>query len=210
MLAQAWFVYQPISGDVALWSPAAATFLAAASWLVAGASFALVRWGMVRPLLLADLAALPLLFFGSLGILIFVGGLAIAILLLIGLAMTWRARDRVRPNDRTSPRPAGTLALSVLVLAVLDFWWYGLSIAYDFIGTITGYGLADVMVGGAIGASILLWLDRCPGLLLGASVSLIYFGVFGLANGVEVGTSNHRRIGDPPGRRPVRGRPRRT
>jgi len=187
MLWQAWFVYQPISGDIALWSPAEATFLAAASWLVAGGVFALMRWGMVRPLLLADLAALPAVFFGSLGILVFVGGLAIAILLLIGLAMTWRARARVRRNRGASPRPASRLSLAILAMAVVVFWWYGLSIAYDFIGVITGYGLAEVMIGGVVGAAIVLWLDRRPGLLLGSGASLVYFGAFGLANGVDIG-----------------------
>jgi hypothetical protein len=44
------------------------------------------------------------------------------------------------------------------------------------------------MTGGMVGAAILLWLDRRPGLLLGASVFLIYFGAFGLANGVDTRT----------------------
>ncbi|MFL5677902.1 MAG: hypothetical protein ACJ77X_09720 [Chloroflexota bacterium] len=186
MLWQAWFVYQPISGDMAFWSPAAATFLALAILLIAGGSFALVRWGMVRPLLLADLAALPFVFFGSLGFLIVFGGVAIVILLLVGVAMTWRGRDRVRQSGLSSPRSVGRLPLAVLTLAVLHFWWFGVSIAYDFIGLITGYGLAEVLVGGAIGAAILLWLDRRPGLLLGSAASLVYIGVFGLTHGLDI------------------------
>ena len=82
-------------------------------------------------------------------------------------------------------------------MAVVVFWWYGLSVAYDFIGLVTDYGLAEVMTGGMVGAGVLLWLDRRPGLLLGASVFLIYFGAFGLANGVDTRTlepSSNRRI----------------
>ena len=187
MVWQAWFVRQPISGDMALWSPAAATFLAAAIWLVAGGSFALVRWGMYRPLLIADLAALPAIFFGSVGLLIFVGGSAIAILLLIGMAMTWRARDRVRMDGRSSPRSVGLPSLGLLALPVVVWWWYGLSTAYDFIGALTDYGLAEVMIGGVVGAAILLWLDRRPGLLLGSGVSLVYFGGFDLASSLDAG-----------------------
>jgi hypothetical protein len=187
MLWQAWFVYQPIYGDIAFWSPAAATFLAAAIWLVAGGCFALVRWGMYRPLLLADLAALPAVFFGSLGFVIFFGGVAIAILLLLGMVMVWRARDRFGQRPRSSPRAVQRASVAVLAMAVVVFWWYGLSVAYDFIGLVTDYGLAEVMTGGMVGAAILLWLDR-PELLLGASLFLIYFGAFGLANGVDTRT----------------------
>jgi hypothetical protein len=184
MAGLAWFVRQPIQGDMAFWSPAAATFLIGAMWLVAGGSFGLLRWASYRALMLADVAALPAVFFGSLGF-TFVIGIVIAILLLVGLAMTWRARRAARSAELPRPRTVGWPALALLVAPVAVWWWYGFTVAYDFVGTIVNYGIEEVMIGGLVGAAVVLWLDRRPGLLLGSAVTLVYYGALNLSNGID-------------------------
>lgn len=73
-LGLAWFVRQPIQGDIAIWGPPMATFLAAGAWLIAAGTLAWWWWGSYRGLALGNIAALPAIAIGSMGVLWIVSG----------------------------------------------------------------------------------------------------------------------------------------
>jgi hypothetical protein len=189
LLGYTWFVFQPIRGsDIALWSPLFGVFFVVGAWLIAGGVFVWARWGSGRGLLLGDLLGLVppgfvAVLYGILGVTLF---LPVVIPVVVGLFLARGAvrRGHVAPNR---PQAAHPLLVGLLAILVALSWWYALIYTFDpFVGFYE-YAFAEAVSGGVALFAILLWLDRRPGLLLGAGIASAYFGGSSVAVGVAHG-----------------------
>jgi hypothetical protein len=187
LVALAWFVRQPISGDIALWSPAFATFLAGAIAIIAAGLFAWWRWGSLAGLVIADILALLPVGLVSI-VFVFIPLVVVGVLLLAGIVAARSDPPVASDPSRRRPRPAPAFVVLVIAIPVAVYWWYAFTSALGFVGPYVDYGLPDAVLGGSIGLAILLWLDGRPGALAGLGVSNLYAGVMSLTHVLGVPT----------------------
>ena len=171
-LLLAWLSRQPISGDIAFWPFQTAAFALVGIGFVTAGLFAFWRWGSVRWLVAADLAAvLPILAltFWLLGIPV----------LLLALGALLALRSPVGTGDvRGVPRPRIDLLIAAVIgVACVIELKAALIDSLGFVGAFMDFGVLPAMTAVVFGFGILLWLDRRPGMLLGAGLMLTYWGL---------------------------------
>ena len=183
----AWFIRQPIRGDVAMWTSDIASFLVIAIGLILAGCLAWWRLGSRRALVLADFLALPPIAFASLVIFFIPVTATAAVLLLIGAVNVPRAGYDydVEQGQRTgAPR---TRTILILLVPVLLIWLDVLTATLEGIGGFVDYALPSAVLGGVVLGAIVLWLDGRPGLLSGLALALAWFSggsvLFGLGRG---------------------------
>jgi hypothetical protein len=181
LLGLAWFILQPIQGDMALWGPEFASVLVAAVASILAGCFAWWRFGSFKALVAGDIAALLPMAFVSLVVFFIPVTATAAILMLAGLIAAGRDDPAIKPAGEQPARVQPALMVVAVVPALL-IALNTVEAVFGDVAPFVDYGLPDVVLSGFFGLAILFWLDGRPGALLGLSIVLAYFTARRFAN----------------------------
>ena len=177
LVAMTWVVLQPTGEGIQFWAPGFAGFLVFSIWLIGANVVAWSRWWRFRPLVAIDLlAVIPVALVSAM--LLFLPALLVAGLLILAASAASPLRD-VRPP--AEPRRVHPVVLGLVGLPVAVSAWSVLGVMTDpFLWNEPMYAIEVASSAGIALIGIILWLDKRPGTLLGASLASLYWLVTAL------------------------------